>query len=117
MTTSNGSATARILATKPTSLDKAQALRGLFEINFTEKIMAVYEANNQLVNDVDHAVALVERAGHGTVVKFIEEHNMPFCLPETILRSIALWTYDGAIWRAVSLYSGYADILREERPS
>ena len=78
---------------------------------------AVYEANNVACPNVEAAIEAVEAAGHGTVVKFIEELNEPYCLPRITLRSIALWTFDGGIWKAVGIYGGYGNPLREERPS
>jgi hypothetical protein len=64
----------------------------------------------------DEAATAVEAAGSGSVVKFHVERNMPGCLPEFVYRSCALWTLDGGVWTARSIFGGTADSMGVERP-
>lgn len=79
----------------------------------------------EFVVDQDHgnpfakaedAIAQVEANGSGTVVLFIGEPNMPFCLPKTVWRSNAMWQYAEGKWYEMSIFSGSCDRLQEGLP-
>lgn len=64
----------------------------------------------------DEAIAVVEAKGQGNVVRFRGEKNMPFCLPEIVWRSHAMWQYVDGKWYEMSIFSGTCDRLHEGRP-
>jgi hypothetical protein len=51
------------------------------------------------------AIAAVEQAGGGSVVKFAREHNMPYCKPDIVHRSIWLKVYENGEWRQPNIHT------------
>lgn len=64
----------------------------------------------------EEAIAAVEEAGQGSVVKFYRGANLPGCLPAHVDRSQSLWTYEGGKWHAHYIHDGHGGKLCEERP-
>lgn len=52
------------------------------------------------------AIAFVEYAGSGQVIRFHKERNMPYCLPEYVYRSTGLWVYEDGVWYAIPIHGG-----------
>lgn len=63
------------------------------------------------------AIADVEAAGAGSVVKFALYPNLPGCLPELRASSLALWVYENGKWDARSIHSGTSESMGEEKPN
>lgn len=79
----------------------------------------VYCINNEGVDyaTAAEAIAVVEARGEpATVVKFHLEKNMPYCLPEYVHRSIAMWMYQEKYWTQRSIFGGVSDIVCEGKP-
>ena len=62
------------------------------------------------------AIADVEAAGEGSVVKFALYPNLPGCEPAYRHSSLALWTYNNKVWTAMSIHSGSSVPMGEEKP-
>lgn len=50
------------------------------------------------------ALAAVETAGEGQVVKFARHYNLPGALPAIRLNSIWLKVYEGGTWRSPNIH-------------
>lgn len=67
-------------------------------------------------NTAEEAATAVETAGGGSVVKFRKERNMPHCLPEFVLKSLNLWTFENGKWDAKGIHGPAAFSMGEARP-
>lgn len=55
-------------------------------------------------NEAD-AIAAVEKAGGGTVVKFARYRNLPHCLPEIRCSSIWMKSYSDGKWKDHTIHT------------
>jgi hypothetical protein len=62
------------------------------------------------------ATGLIESIGEGSVTLFLEEPNQPGRLPDTVQRSLAHWRYQDGKWQAISIHTGCATSMGEEKP-
>lgn len=67
--------------------------------------------------NADGAIAAVEAVGSGQIIKFKRQRNIPGCLPEYELKSLALWGYADGKWTQYSLFSSTCEAIGDERPS
>jgi len=58
----------------------------------------------------------VEAVGSGSVTLFIERPNLPGRLPETVQNSLAQWRYEKGKWESISIFTGAATAMGEEKP-
>lgn len=72
--------------------------------------------NNIDFDTADEAAKAVEAVGKGSVTLFHLSKNIPFCQPEYVARSCALWTLEEGKWTARSIFGGTCTSLHEERP-
>jgi hypothetical protein len=63
------------------------------------------------------AITQVETYGSGSVVKFRQERNLPNCLPEYVLKSLGMWTYEKGIWHQHYIFDGTGGVMGEDKPS
>lgn len=86
----------------------------------TSTFRASYTFDGTFINaDMDtaeEAAAAVERRGSGSVVEFHVSPNLPGRLPKMVHSSVALWTFEGGVWTRLSIHSGTAEPMGEERP-
>jgi hypothetical protein len=50
------------------------------------------------------AALAVQQSGSGSVVKFIRNRNLPNCLPEYVLKSLAMWTFENGKWYSIYIF-------------
>lgn len=64
----------------------------------------------------DDAIEAVEAAGSGSVTLFLERPNLPHCKPDMVQSSLAHWRYEGGKWESISIFTGRAEAMAEEKP-
>ncbi len=85
--------------------------------------MVEYEARTpttKVMFDNAHAAQVfIEHHGEGSVTKFIGVPNMPHCLPATVWKCNALWTFnrESHVWEARSIFSGCCEVLDHVSPT
>jgi hypothetical protein len=77
-------------------------------------VNGVYTTRDCLTSQ--EAIARVESWGGGSVVKFRKERNLPNCLPEYVLRSLAMWTFDDGQWWSHYIFDGHGEKVAQEKP-
>lgn len=65
---------------------------------------------------VEHAIAKVEAAGSGSIVKFFGSPNMPGRLPKIVYRSCAKWIFEGNEWSSIAIHDGIGGRVSRELP-
>lgn len=77
----------------------------------------VWQSAGQDFETAAAAVADVEERGGGEVIQFLQERNLPGCLPAYVLRSLALWDYttEGG-WTQYSIFGGIAQPMNHDKP-
>ena len=58
-------------------------------------------------SELEPAVQEIERAGRGSLVTFIEEDNLPYCLPEKVAKSVFCHCYEDGVWWQIAIHSTY----------
>lgn len=66
--------------------------------------------------DPQACIDVVELAGQGSVTLFLVEPNLPGLLPEEVMKSLAHWRYQDRKWEAISIFTGAATSMGEEKP-
>lgn len=79
---------------------------------------SVFQASTNKVDypTAEEAIAEIERAGKGRVVRFYLEQNLPGRLPAVEHRSTGMWSYDGKEWHAHDIHSGHGYAYAVEKP-
>lgn len=67
-------------------------------------------------NKAEDAIARIEQIGKGSVIKFVQQKNLPGCKPDIVQRSNALWRYDAGQWTELSIFSGTTEPLNRTKP-
>lgn len=76
-----------------------------------------HEGRYQTLEDVVQVcIDAVEAAGEGRVTLFHESPNLPGMSPSTVQKSMAMWRYQEGKWHAISIHTGVASELGEEKP-
>jgi hypothetical protein len=65
----------------------------------------------------EDAIKAVEANGHGRVVKFYGQPNMPYCLPATVWSSTAMWTFGDDGWQGHAIHNGRGNPVNRTTPN
>ena len=65
----------------------------------------------------DEAIKAVEANGPGRVIKWHGEHNMPYCLPDIVWRSTAMWTFGDDGWQGHAIHNWCGNPIDHTTPN
>ena len=52
----------------------------------------------------EEAMSIVEAIGHGSVITWRIENNLPYALPKRVHKSLALDVYENGKWKPVNIF-------------
>ena len=57
--------------------------------------------------ELEPALQEIEKVGYGSLVTFIEEDNLPYCLPKKVARATSCHSYHDNEWCQIAIHSHY----------
>lgn len=76
----------------------------------------VFEAMGVDYPTPEQAIEVIEKRGHGSVIRFFLERNREGCKPDYVHKSCGLWSFDGTDWWSHYIYSGTGEKLEKQKP-